>query len=65
MMQILKKELVGFFRDEDGMGVIEVCLIISILIALAIIFKGKITTMLNNILSAVDKDAQSVYKSGK
>ena len=47
--------------DESGMGTIEVVLILVVLIALVIIFKDKITDLLNNIMGQIDEDAASIY----
>lgn len=36
-----------FFREEDAIGVVEIILILVILIALVLLFKTKITTVVN------------------
>lgn len=48
--------------DESGMGTIEVVLILVVLIALVIIFRNSIKTLLENIMGQINKDAESVYK---
>ena len=45
----MRNEFVEFMRQEDGVGVIEVVLILVVLIGLVIIFKEQITKLLNNI----------------
>ena len=65
MSQKLKtavKELKNFWEEEDAMGVVEVILIIVVLVGLVIIFKKQITTLVNNIMSSISKDAKNVYK---
>jgi Flp pilus assembly pilin Flp len=52
----------SFWAEESGMGVVEIILIIVVLIGLVIIFKKQITGVVNDIISAVEKDAKSVYK---
>ncbi len=47
---------------EDGMGVVEVLLIIVVLIGLVIIFQKQITQLVNKIWKSINKDASSVYK---
>ena len=47
-------------KDNAGMGVIEVILIIVVLIGLVIIFKGQITSVVNNILSKIATQANSI-----
>jgi Flp pilus assembly pilin Flp len=50
-----------FLLDEDGMGVVEVVLIIVVLVAIAAIFKKQIVALVNNIWTSINKDAKSVY----
>ncbi|MCR4717136.1 MAG: hypothetical protein K5656_08140 [Lachnospiraceae bacterium] len=50
-----------FVSEEDGMGVVEIILIIVVLISLVIIFKSQITSLVNSIMSSIKKDAESVY----
>lgn len=56
------KKFKDFMREEDGMGVVEVILIIVILISLALLFKTQITTLVENILSKISSQAGKVYK---
>lgn len=48
------------YQNNSGMGVIEVILIIVVLIGLVIIFKGQITSLVNNILSKITTQANSI-----
>ena len=45
----IKRELRSFLAEEDGVGVIEVVLILVVLIGLVIIFKKQITTLLGKL----------------
>ena len=51
------KEFNNFLMDEDGMGVVEVILIIVILISLALLFKEQITDLVDKILQKITKQA--------
>lgn len=42
-----------FTKDESGMGVVEVILIIVVLIGLVIIFQTQITKVVNNIFKTI------------
>lgn len=42
-----------FAKDESGMGVVEVILIIVVLIGLVIIFQTQITKVVNNIFKTL------------
>ena len=48
-------------RDEEGIGVIEIVLILVVLIGLVIIFKGQINTLLQNIFEQIQSPSESVY----
>ena len=43
----------GFWKDNRGIGVIEIVLILVILIGLVLVFKGQITAIVNNAFSAI------------
>ena len=57
-MNVLKR----FLQEEEGMGVVEVILIIVVLIAMVAIFKDQIESLVNNIWKSINKDAKSIYK---
>lgn len=50
-----------FWTEEDGMGVVEVILIIVVLIAMVLIFKEQITALVQTVWAAINKDAKKVY----
>ena len=56
------QEFKNFLSEEDGMGVVEVILIIVILISLALIFKEQIMELVEKILQKITKQAGKVYK---
>lgn len=57
----IKDEIRAFFLEEDGVGVIEVVLILVVLIGLVIIFKKQITTLLNNVFKEINTQSKEVY----
>lgn len=46
--------------DEDGVGVVEIILILVVLISLVVIFKKQVTTIVKDILSKAASDANGV-----
>ncbi len=50
-----------FLKDESGMGVVEILLIIVVLIAIVIIFQDQITSLVNNIWKSIGKSAKKIY----
>ena len=57
----LGKELREFWKDEQGVGVIELGLVLVVLIGLVIIFKKQITTLLQNIFKEINSQSKEVY----
>ena len=57
----LGKEIREFWKDEQGVGVIELVLVLVVLIGLVIIFKKQITTLLQNIVKEIDSQSNEVY----
>ena len=49
-----------FWDNEDGIGVVEIVLILVILIALIVIFKDKISTIISNAFSLIDDGAGTI-----
>lgn len=62
---VLKSEIKSFLNGEEGMGVIEVCLIISILIGLAIIFRKSVMKLLDDIFKSINNDSKTAYTNTK
>jgi Flp pilus assembly pilin Flp len=56
-----KNEIMEFVDNEDGVGVIELVLVLVVLIGLVIIFKTQITQLLNNIFKEINSQSQEVY----
>ena len=57
----LGKEIREFWTDEQGVGVIELVLVLVVLIGLVIIFKKQITTLLQNIFKEINSQSKEVY----
>ena len=49
-----------FLREEDGMGTVEVILIIVVLIALVVLFKTEITKIVNSLFSKITTQADKL-----
>lgn len=54
------KNIKQFFIEEDGMGTVEIILIIVVLIGLVIIFKSQITTLVRSVLNKITSQANSI-----
>lgn len=49
-----------FIKEEDGIGVVELILILVVLIGLVLIFKSQLTTLVNSIFSKITSEAGKV-----
>ena len=61
MKEIMLRVLQDFIREEEGVGVIEVVLILVVLIALVLIFKEQINELLKGIFKEIKTLSESVY----
>lgn len=60
-MNGIKEEIKAFCLEEDGIGVIEVVLILVVLIGLVLIFKKQITALLENVFKEINSQSKEVY----
>ena len=49
-----------FLREEDGMGTVEIILIIVVLIGLVIIFKTQLRALVESVFEKITKDSKTV-----
>lgn len=49
-----------FLREEEGMGTVEIILIIVVLIGLVIIFKTQLRSLVETIFEKITKDSHTV-----
>lgn len=54
------KIIQNFWKNEEGIGVVEIVLILVILVALVVIFKDKITDIISNAFSQIDDGAGTI-----
>lgn len=54
------KNFKELLREEDGMGTVEVILIIVVLVGLVLIFKTQITAIVNKIFDKISSQAGKV-----
>lgn len=49
-----------FFEDNDGVGVVEIILILVVLIGLVLIFKTQLTSLVNDIFSRITSQSAGI-----
>lgn len=55
-----RKKFREFLREEDGMGTVEIILIVVVLISLVIIFKRQLTSLVNTVFDKINDTAGSI-----
>lgn len=55
-----KKDLRTFLKEEDGMGTVEIILIIVVLVGLVLIFKDQITSIVDKLFEKITKQTSQV-----
>lgn len=58
----MKKTLGRFLKEEEGIGVVEVILILVVIIALVLIFKTQIVTLVRSLFSSITSGVESILK---
>jgi len=59
------KNMLRKYDNNKGIGVVEIILILVILIALVLLFKNKITQIVNDALSSIQNDSGSIIGNEK
>ncbi len=54
------KNIKDFLNEDDGMGTVEVILIIVVLVGLVIIFKGRITEIVERLFDKISSQTDSI-----
>lgn len=52
----------AFLREEEGMGTVEIILIIVVLIGLVIIFKTQLQSLVKKVFEKITKDSNTVME---
>ncbi|MBR1470008.1 MAG: hypothetical protein IJ600_00030 [Lachnospiraceae bacterium] len=56
------QELKAYLQDDEGMGTVEIILIIVVLVGLVLIFKKQITTIINDLFDSIVTKSAEVAK---
>lgn len=54
------KKWINFLREEDGMGTVEVILIIVVLVGLVLIFKEQMSEIVESLFSKITKQTKTL-----
>jgi len=59
-MKRIKEIFVRLWKEEDGIGVVEMILILVVLIGLVIIFKSQLTSLVNQIFDKITSQSSLI-----
>ncbi len=54
----MKELIMSFIKEEDGLGTVEIVVIIAILIGIALLFKKQIFTFVKSLLDSIFGEGQ-------
>ncbi len=57
---MIKQKIKDFIVEEDGIGTVEMILILVVLIGLVLIFKEQLTSLVNSIFKTINSQAGKV-----
>ncbi|MGQ8871017.1 Flp1 family type IVb pilin [Paenibacillus sp. TSA_86.1] len=60
-MEVVKNKAAAILKEEDGLGTLELILIIGVIIIIALIFKDQITRLITSLLSKVDTKSNEFF----
>ena len=60
IMMNMKDRMRKFINDNSGIGIVEIILILVILIALIVIFREKITAIVNTAFTNIQNDSNTI-----
>lgn len=61
-MSMIRKQWNAFWKDEEGLGTLEMILIIVVILIIALLFKKQITELVDRLLGNVDRKSQEFLK---
>ena len=57
------KNIQNFIREEDGIGTVEIILILVILLMLIVIFRNQITSIISEAFNKINGSAKTINSS--
>ncbi|MFC9707126.1 Flp1 family type IVb pilin [Paenibacillus sp. NPDC056933] len=62
MLELMKSKATAFWDEEDGLGTLELILIIGVIIIIALIFKDQIKTLVERLLKNVSNKSNEFFE---
>lgn len=65
MLNVLRGRMGELWRNEDGLGMLEMILIIAVIVIIAVIFRKELKAIVENLLSKADRKTDSFMDGGE
>ncbi|QOS77508.1 hypothetical protein JNUCC31_22395 [Paenibacillus sp. JNUCC31] len=62
MLELVKSKATAFWNEEDGLGTLELILIIGVIIIIALIFKDQIKALVERLLKNVSNKSNEFFE---
>lgn len=62
MMTNIVGSMKGFWKDEEGLGTLEMILIIAVLIAVVMVFREEIVNVVRALITTAGEKSQKVFQ---
>ncbi len=62
MLQAIGKKVKGFWKEDDGLGTLEIILIIGITLIIAALFKTQIKILVDSLLGKVSTKSNEFFQ---
>ena len=62
MLELMKSKVIGLWKEEEGLGTLELILIIGVIIIIALIFKDQIKKLVERLLTNVSNRSNEFFE---
>ena len=63
MLMSLKSRIMKFGKNEDGLGMLEIILIIAVLVVVAVVFKKNLAAIIEKLLTSASTKSDTFIKN--
>ncbi|MCE5168811.1 multidrug transporter [Paenibacillus profundus] len=60
----MQRQFIGkrLWQEEDGLGMVEIVVIIAVIVVLALVFRKNITAFLEKLIGKAEKETDKIFK---
>lgn len=65
MLQAIGNKVKGVWKEEDGLGTLEIILIIAVTVVIALLFRRQIATLMENLFTKLNTQTNQFFEDVK